>query len=304
MEISVDRSDKKSLKRMKKKKKELASEIIESQNAIRKKYKKFRVEQEAERNYLAKSLEPITVPLNTFIKANSAALNVEKLVDNIKGTDAHQDEVEIVDQTKTEIQTTPSSDAEKKEHEKASERNESIVDPLLEQFFKLHSNPSSIPELDKTYGMRHSGNRWHLGDSIIYVDNKDIIINKKRYKGTQGLYELLFLKNPDENIYNDSDLQTYRAMLLATNAHKQRFEQNKQVNSNRGSKYVNIIKQLVTKTGTGMCLNSVRYEYWDDPNELVERLRLLMASKQAGNTSVQNEILSIIEELREARIIE
>ncbi|CAG9137958.1 unnamed protein product [Plutella xylostella] len=43
--------------------------------------------------------------------------------------------------------------------------------------------------------------------------------------------------------------------------------------------------------------------YWDDPNELIERLQLLIASKDAGNTNHDNEILSIIEELKEAGII-
>lgn len=44
--------------------------------------------------------------------------------------------------------------------------------------------------------------------------------------------------------------------------------------------------------------------YWDDPNELVDRLRLLIASQSAGHTGHNNEIISIIEELREANIIE
>jgi hypothetical protein len=43
--------------------------------------------------------------------------------------------------------------------------------------------------------------------------------------------------------------------------------------------------------------------YWDDPNELVVRLRLLIASKTAGNTSVSNEIISIFEKLRETGLI-
>ena len=34
-----------------------------------------------------------------------------------------------------------------------------------------------------------------------------------------------------------------------------------------------------------------------DPNALRERLELLMASKQAGNTGVRNEIVSICDEL-------
>jgi len=45
------------------------------------------------------------------------------------------------------------------------------------------------------------------------------------------------------------------------------------------------------------------YLYWNDVNELVERLEILVASKGAGNTSHNNEIFSILEELREERII-
>lgn len=45
------------------------------------------------------------------------------------------------------------------------------------------------------------------------------------------------------------------------------------------------------------------YTHWDDPNELVDRLRLLVASKSAGHSGHTNEILSIVEELREAHII-
>lgn len=46
------------------------------------------------------------------------------------------------------------------------------------------------------------------------------------------------------------------------------------------------------------------YKYWDNPNELVERLHLLIASKSAGHSGHTNEIISIIEELQEANIIE
>ena len=43
--------------------------------------------------------------------------------------------------------------------------------------------------------------------------------------------------------------------------------------------------------------------YWDNPNELVDRLRLLMAEKQSGNETHTNEIFSIISELGEASYI-
>ena len=38
-------------------------------------------------------------------------------------------------------------------------------------------------------------------------------------------------------------------------------------------------------------------------NELVDRLRLLLASQAAGNPSHTNKIISIIEQLREAKIV-
>lgn len=49
---------------------------------------------------------------------------------------------------------------------------------------------------------------------------------------------------------------------------------------------------------------NIVYEYWDDPNELCERLQLLLASKSAGNSNHDQEINSIIEELKERDIIE
>ncbi|KAF0728731.1 ELKS/Rab6-interacting/CAST family member 1-like [Aphis craccivora] len=43
--------------------------------------------------------------------------------------------------------------------------------------------------------------------------------------------------------------------------------------------------------------------YYDDPNELVTRLTLLISSQNVGNTGVNNKIVSILEELRERNII-
>ena len=37
--------------------------------------------------------------------------------------------------------------------------------------------------------------------------------------------------------------------------------------------------------------NAIDYVYWDDPNELVDRLRLLDASYRAGNNSRQRDAI-------------
>lgn len=47
----------------------------------------------------------------------------------------------------------------------------------------------------------------------------------------------------------------------------------------------------------------VVYEHYDDPNELCERLQLLIASRAAGNSNHMQEINSIVAELREAGVI-
>jgi len=49
--------------------------------------------------------------------------------------------------------------------------------------------------------------------------------------------------------------------------------------------------------------NAIDYVHWDDPNELVDRLRLLELSRQVGHNAHDNEMLSIIEELCEVGII-
>lgn len=84
---------------------------------------------------------------------------------------------------------------------------------------------------------------------------------------------------------------------------------------NRGLKYKNIIspffkpkESLSSKEKSGKRYNWIRecetiYEHWDNPNELVDRLRVLVASTSSGHRGHPNEINSIIEELREANII-
>jgi len=48
---------------------------------------------------------------------------------------------------------------------------------------------------------------------------------------------------------------------------------------------------------------TIDYVHWDDHNELMDHIRLFEASRQAGHNAHNNEILSIIEGLREAGVI-
>lgn len=50
-------------------------------------------------------------------------------------------------------------------------------------------------------------------------------------------------------------------------------------------------------------MENVAYEFYNDPNELCERLKLLIASRVAGNTNHAQVINSLVAELRESGYI-
>lgn len=196
-------------------------------------------------------------------------------------------------------------------------------------------------KFDHHYGIVHDyeTDKLFLGltQKPVQIIGKDVKVEGIKYPGTAGLYELLFKKEPKG--YNKNDLENYMDILSRTNAYRRNFDPNEQVQGNASIKYITIIgpylqKKGITKSkiinpaaanllsnfqrrqapyriakskGSGMTLkvnkNNTDYVYWNDLNELVDRLRLLVASTIAGHTGHNNEIISIIEELREADIV-
>ena len=129
-------------------------------------------------------------------------------------------------------------------------------------------------------------------------------------------------------------------ILEHTNAYRRNYDAKAQVQGTTDSKYLTIIKpylikkQIIKPSSRStfssvssldrlrspktrkrtfrsqegrslMNLNNkkVDFVYFDDINEIVKRLKLLISSKIAGHTGHENEIISILEELREANII-
>ena len=202
------------------------------------------------------------------------------------------------------------------------QRLQSQLGPLGQIYVNTLLTGDSRNEIDLVYGVYFDENGTMLGNKKFYVDTDDtIIIDGVRYKGTPGLYELIFKKIPNDAIYTENDKQTYKHILLMTNAHRRDNDARMPIKSNKGHKYKNIIAPLLVThrktsgtsigsgiktnipSGTKLTNNEIDYVYWDDPNELVDRLQLLDASRRAGNNAHDNEILSIIEELREAGLI-
>ena len=212
-----------------------------------------------------------------------------------------------------------------------------VVDELLAKYLAFISQDTK-GQADFTYGIVYNDG-WKMGRYPVHFINNDIVIRGHRYKGTPGLFELIFKKHPS-NIFTQGDLNTYKDMLLKTRAH---VGKDGKVISSKGYKYTNIISNLFPpkrrfaddvskvltpimtrakrtlskdhlanaekrkKVGDGIMMrltnHRVDYRHWDDPNELCERLQLLIASKDAGNTGHDSEMVSILEELKEAGVI-
>lgn len=209
--------------------------------------------------------------------------------------------------------------------------NLQFIDPLPRKYIKLLiTDTTNI--IDHTYGVRHEPTTgdWKIGNKTLELDGADIIIDDEKIPGTEGLYNLIFMKQPDKELYNSSDLQRYGKLLRLTSAHKRGWRDDAQINGNRSYKY-EIIRRLfpiadrarsrysssssVSTSGKGLMslpekaqhytIAPIKYVYFNSINEIVDRLRLLYAEKNAGNSShmIENEINSILEELKESKVI-
>lgn len=149
--------------------------------------------------------------------------------------------------------------------------------------------------------------KFSIGDSVVDFEGPNFIIKGVKYLGTPGLYELLFKKEPIG--YTEKDKTEYVDILKRTNTLHRNYNPKEQLQGTRAKKYISIIKPFLSKrSGKGMVLevNSkpIEYKHFDDYNEIVDRLKILVASQVAGHTGHNNEIISILEELREAKIIQ
>lgn len=199
--------------------------------------------------------------------------------------------------------------------------------PLAQQYMQLFFTDTG-QATESTFGVRHDGGDLKIGNSTVGFDEDDnILVDGKVFKGTKGLYNLMFLRAPED--YDNEDIQRYGMILKQSNAHRVNNDPHKRIKYSGGIKYKTVIAKMfpsgvavhsfggtpartgTPKQGAGSGLlrtfttTPIQFEYWTDPNELVERLQLLHAEKYAGNTApeLENEIISIVTQLRKAHII-
>lgn len=204
--------------------------------------------------------------------------------------------------------------------EELEQSTQNILGKIAGKYMALYAIKS--PQLDNVYGIRLDPNtkKFMMGDSEVEIDKNDIKIGDTWYEGTTGLYELLTLKVPNPKKYDENDKITYQEIVKKTNAHRKHHSRLGSIIFQPGIKYKNIIREIIphvttrshSKPKSGGKMNypelnvtnkRTQYLYWTDPNKLVKRLMLLLASKHAGHTGHDDEIMRIEEALRDAQII-
>lgn len=268
--------------------------------------------------------------INTSKTSRARILNPPNII-NEPQTYEHIPDEDILDST--------SEDILERSRKSFIESDPIVLEDFLRSYHKLPRKflrflMQGTDQSDTTYGVTYNSinDSFSLGNSklIIKNDEPDIFLDRKRFVGTEGLYELLFKKNPIG--FTEQDVEHYIQMLEISNAHKMKHDKVGRVKGCNSRKYQEIIKRGLEKYGTrkralstpqprlGHGINSstknlglsslglvddrrIKHVFYRDPNDLVSRLKILLLSQEAGNDSHSMEINSLLTQLRELNII-
>ena len=140
-------------------------------------------------------------------------------------------------------------------------------------------------EADRTFGIYDKDSKFYIGDSEVVINDNNINVGGEEYEGTPDLWELIVSKDPSNITYTDEDYKNYAKLMVRTNALHVDNNQKKKSRANKGNKW----KQLLS----GIWKNKNKYKgsgvivIPSDPNALLERLDLLLASQKAGHTGLE-----------------
>ena len=173
-------------------------------------------------------------------------------------------------------------------------------------------------EADRTYGLYDKAGKFYIGNKLAIIVDNDLVLGRDEYEGTPGLWELIVSKEPKD--FSKEDYGNYANLMVKTSAiHRGNDPENKHPKSSKGYKWKTILRDIWYKEKDRKERKSQKekkkykerspypgdtyyYPYKEyegkgvvvipsDPNALLERLDLLLASQKAGHTGVGNDII-------------
>ena len=302
----------------------LLKQIAESRESIRQKHLQLKTGLHDVQTDVSKVFQPIIKPLNEIAskqKEKKTVVNFlastphKRNLSNRLFSDVEDEEDEAQETEEPSLFETITSS---KENDTNNNEKPALVDAVSNAQKYLAELDDGGFNNDTAFGVRKAYGDYKIGNKIINFKDGKIIVGEEEYPETSGLLELLFKKRVDENLITKKDASIFQKIALDTNLLRKSFKPNTSFKTpSQHAKFdtylrdLNPSNQLKNITGKGLPKfmiakrnePSLDYKYWDDPNELVDRLRLLVAERSAGNNNHDNEIQAIIEELREAKII-
>lgn len=333
----------------------LVKEIKSLSDSIRRKNRALRLGISERDKYLETTFKPVVGPLKEMVQT------VKKFIPPTEGdlvlpvsefkNEEDYDDDEVTESQESDIseavgekgeksiveEVKTSEEEEDKEGETPNPSNISVLGKDISSIGiigrkyilkMMHSAPAN--KRYHVYGARLEGDGLKIGNTSLNLDKENNIwIGDKKYKGSIGLYELIF--NPKPANYSKRDLVRFKEICKITNAHKKGYAANAPIHKNTSAKYKNIISELFqnrsvrlkrramsaaelnllhkkrkTVSGDGILKNtySTNVIYYNNVNKLVTRMRLIHEAIEAGHTGLENEWVALTTELRNRGVIE
>ena len=311
----------------------IVKEYLELKKKIRNNFLSERIGELELQTDLSKFYRPITETQKTTTREITEGLKpiregIEKLPEAItfqptqplgKATEEEEKEEDEEEEEKEE-------DEEEEEYEEEEDKN---IGEIARHYLNKQYR-------DTTFGIKKkivkNEKRHYIGKTHVIVVDNDFIIKDsgERFKGTDGLWKLITLREPVDVDKKDKD--EYERLMIKTNViHRDDDPKNPHPKGNRGKKWKKLIgpfwykNQGFSEEDAIKMANNRRYrerlvkkmrkiksEYEgkgvvvipSDPNALLERLDLLLASQKAGHTGVRNELVSICDELKRQGVLD
>ena len=307
----------------------IVKEYLELKNRIRGNLLSERIGESQLQTDLSKFYRPITETQKATTREITEGLrpisegleNIRRDVRDIPGTISSEIAIKKYEKELEEEEKKKKELAEKAEEEEEEEEEDKYKHLGKTAFNYLHNKGSYKSDLP--FGI-HKGNDgfYYLGAEKIpntpntynlnskyklTIADNNIVVDDEKFIGTPGLWELIMADVPDPQKYDTNDLNSYKRLLLKTNVLHNGFDPNNPYpRSSSSYKWEKILspiwkeeKEAAKKTaGKGVVVIS------SDPNALLERLDLLLASQEAGHTGVRNELVSICDELKRQGVLD
>ena len=210
------------------------------------------------------------------------------------------------------IQPIKDEEEEEEEEEEYDEEEDESIGETARHYLNK-------PNTDKIFGVRKDGKHYWIGDKHVIIKDDNIYLpDGTGFIGTDGLWGLITSRDPDKDLidWSENDMKAYAILMRKTNAlHKKYNPRYTRPRSSGSSKWKNILSPIwynepLKGVYKGYKIPQPWYEgkgvvvIPSDPNVLLERLDLLLASQDAGHTGVGNELISICDELKRQGVLD